>query len=147
MANIKGYNQLSGSSGQLWWEGELVVEIQSFEAKVTVNREDVQIGMDIDSKITSYKGEGTMKVKKMFDRGKNKLLEAWKRGEDPRSTLTYKVGDKDTVGKQQSRGTLENVWFNELTLTSFEKGQLMEEEIPFGFTISDTELVDTIEPV
>lgn len=145
MASFRGKNQLNGNHGQVWLDGELVLEIESFEAKITPNRETVIIGMDEDSKITSLKGEGTMKVKKVYSRGKKKLLDGLKKGEDIRSKLIGKLSDPDAVGKQSERVSIDNLWFNELTLMQFEKGQKLEEEWPFGFTPSDVEYLDTIE--
>lgn len=145
MANIRGNNQIVGNWGQLWWNGELVYEIEAFEAKVTANREDVPIGMDLDSKITGLKGEGSFRVKKVFSRGKQAMLNAWKKGEDVRASLVGKIKDPDAIGKQSERVSIDNVWFNELTLMQFEKGQKLEEEYPFGFTPSDADFVDTID--
>lgn len=145
MAKLRGNNQINGSWGQVWMDGELVFEVESFEAKVTANRETVNIGMDEDSKITSLKGEGTIKVKRVFDRGKKALLEAWKKGEDPRSTLVGKLKDPGTVGKQSSRVSIGNVWFEELTLMQFEQAKKLEDEYKFGFTPSDADYLDTID--
>jgi len=145
MAKLRGNNQINGSWGQVWMDGELVFEVESFEAKVTANRETVIIGMDEDSKLTGLKGEGAIKVKKVFDRGKKALLEAWKKGEDPRSTLVGKLKDPDTVGKQSSRVSIGNVWFDELTLMQFEQAKKLEDEYKFGFTPSDADYLDTID--
>lgn len=145
MAKIRGNNQVNGTWGQVWWNGELVFELESFEAKVTANREVVTIGMDEDSKLVGLKGEGTMKVKKIFSRGKKKILEAWKKGEDPRSTLVGKLKDPDTVGKQSERVSIGNVWFDELTLIQFEQAKKLEDEYKFGFTASDAAFIDTID--
>jgi len=145
VTKLRGNRQINGSWGQLWLDGELVFEVESFEAKVTANRETVIIGMDEDSKLVGLKGEGTFKVKKVFDRGKKKLLDAWKRGEDPRSTLVSKLKDPDTVGKQSSRVSIGNVWFDELTLMQFEQAKKLEDEYKFGFTPSDADFIDTID--
>lgn len=147
MAKLKGFNQINGSWGQLWWDGELIVEVESFEAKVTANREDVTIAgsLDIDSKITGLKGEGSFKIKKVYTRGINQMLERWNKGEDVRAQLVGLLADPDTVGKQKERVVINNVWFNELTLMQFEAGQKLEREFPFGFTPSDVEFPDTIE--
>jgi hypothetical protein len=145
MAKIRGNNQVNGSWGQVWWDGELVFELETFEAKVTTEREDVSIGMDKDSKLIGLKGEGTLKVKKVFSRGKKKLLAAWKLGEDPRSTLVGKLKDPDTIGKQSERVSIGNVWFDELTLIQFEKAKKGEDEYKFGFTPSDADFIDTID--
>ena len=125
MAKIRGGNQINGSWGQVWWDGELILELDSFEAKVTAKREEVSIGMDEDSK----------------------LLEAWKKGEDPRRTLVGKIQDPDTVGKQSERVSIGNVWFSELTLLTFEKSKKGEEEYKFGFTPSDASFMDTIQVI
>ena len=145
MAKLRGNHQVNGSWGQVWLDGELVFEVESFEAKVTANRETVIIDMDEDSKLVGLKGEGTLKVKKVFSRGKKTLLEAWKRGEDPRSTLVGKLKDPDTIGKQSERVSIGNVWFDELTLMQFEKAKKLEDEYKFGFTPSDASFMDTID--
>jgi len=145
MAKLRGNNQINGNWGQLWWDGELVFEIESFEAKVIANREPVTIGMDEDSKLIGLKGEGTFKVKKVFSRGKKALLDAWKNGEDPRSKLVVKIKDPGTIGKQSERISIGNVWFTELTLMQFAKSAKLEEDYPFGFTPSDADFIDTID--
>ncbi len=145
MAKLRGNRQINGSWGQVWLDGELVFEVESFEAKVIANRETVVIGMDEDSKLVGLKGEGTLKVKKVFSRGKEALLEAWKKGEDPRSSLVGKLKDPDTVGKQSERVSIGNVWFDELTLMQFEKAKKLEDEYKFGFTPSDASFMDTID--
>ena len=75
MSKLKGFRQLSGNWGQVWWDGELVIEAESFEAKATAEREDVPLyGGDIDSKMIGKKGEGALKVEKVYSRGVKKLL-------------------------------------------------------------------------
>lgn len=145
MNKIPGYRQISGSWGQLWWDGELVYEVDSFESKITAEREDVyQAGsLDVDSKITQLKGEGSMKVKKVYSRGLIKLLDAWKKGHDIRSQFIGKLDDPDAYGSE--RVVIDNVWFNELTLMQFEMGQKLEREFPFGFTPSTVDFPDLID--
>lgn len=139
-----GKHQINGGWGQLWWEGELLVEISSFEAKVTANREDVLIGLSTDSKLVSLAGEGTFTVKKVYSRNKKKYLDAWKKGEDIRTTFVGKIEDPDTPGKQSERISISNVWLNELTLMQFEHGSLATEEYSFGFTPQDASFLDVI---
>src|SRR5665648_34706 len=145
MAKLRGNEQINGTWGQVWLDGELVFELDSFEAKVSANRETVTIGKSEDSKLVGLKGEGSMKVKKVLSRGKKKLLDAWKNGEDPRSTIVTKLKDPDTIGKQSERISLGNVWFDELTLTQFELAKKLEDEYKFGFTPSDADYLDTID--
>lgn len=145
MAKFTGERQLSGTHGKLWWNGELVAEIMSMEATVTANREDVQVGMDVDSKIVSLTGTGTMTLKKAYSRGKKAMLQAWRNGEDTRHTLHYDIKDPGAEGKQRENGTLNNVAFDNIIITNFEQGGLMEEEMPFRFTPSDVEIEDEIQ--
>lgn len=140
----RGRRRWNGSHGQLWWDGELIFEISKFEATVTADREDVYIGMSKDSKIVSLTGEGSITVKSVINRNINKYLEEWKAGRDPRSTLTGLMDDPDAVDGQKERISIDNVWFNELTLMTFEKGQVVEKEFPFGFTPEDASFIETV---
>jgi hypothetical protein len=144
VAKIPGYRVINGSFGALWWDGNQVFEVESFELTVTPNREDVnQAGsMDVDSKITSLKGEGKFRVKKVFSRGLTTLLSSWKQGKDPRSQLIGKLADPDSYGSE--RVVVDNVWFNQLTLMEFEVNKKLDREFTFGFTASNVSFPDTI---
>lgn len=74
--SIRGNKTLSGTWGELWIDGEKIFEFSKIELKVTANREDVQIGIDVDSKITGLKGEGSYTVKR-FIPGQRR---SWKAG-------------------------------------------------------------------
>lgn len=142
---LQGRNVLNGKNAKLYWDGELVLEVETFESKVVANREEVPMigNMDIDSKLISLTGEGNLTVKKVFSRGMKKLLDAWKKGRDPRSTLSGLLDDPDAIGGQKERVTISNVWFNELTLMQFEAGQL-KRNYPFGFTVSSVDIQEEI---
>ncbi len=141
----RGRRRWNGSWGKLWWDNELLFEIEKFEAKVTADREDVLIGIDKDSKQVSLTGSGTFTIKSVINRNINKYLEEWKNGRDPRATLVGLMDDPDAVDGQKERVTFDNVWFNELTLMTFEKGKVVEKEFPFGFTPSDSGFMETVE--
>lgn len=66
MEVIRGNKTLSGTWGELWINGEKIFEFSKIEMKVTANREDVQLGIDVDSKITGLKGEGSYTVKALM---------------------------------------------------------------------------------
>lgn len=146
MANITGSNQILGTWGKVWWDGEEIFEVESFEAKITAERDTVSFAGSLsqDSKIKGLKGEGKMKIKKVFSRGVVKLLDAWKSGEDVRSQLIGNLRDPDTVGNQGERVVISNVWFNELVLMNFELGKKLDEEYSFGFTPNDVDYPDII---
>ncbi len=147
MAKLDGRRVLNGKHAKLWWDGELIFEVSSFESKAVANREEVDLigTMDIDSKLKSLTGEGTMNLKKVYSRGVRKMLDAWNKGIDPRSTLTGLNDDPDAVGGQKERITINNVWFDEVTLLAFDAGELGTREYPFGFTVSDVDVQETID--
>ena len=111
--------------------------------KVTANREDVQIGLSVDSKITGLKGEGSYTVKKVYTRAKE-ILENWKKGKDVRAEVIAKLEDPDAVGGQVERWSCDNVWHNEVPVVNWEKGGIIEEEISIGFTPDDLQNLDAI---
>ena len=123
----------------------MLFEIAKFEAKVTADREDVLIGNSKDSKITSLTGEGSFTIKSVINRNINRYLEEWKNGHDPRATLVGLIDDPDAVEGQKERSIIDNVWFNELLLMAFEKGQVVEKEFTFGFTPEDASFVETVD--
>jgi len=143
---MNDFNPINGSFGSLYWNGELIAEVDSFEAKVIANREDVPMAgtLDIGSKLMSLKGEGSFKIKKVYTRGMDKMLQQWTKGIDVRSQLVGKLADPQTHRNQSERVVINNVWFNELTLMQFELGQKLEREFPFGFMASNVEYPDVI---
>lgn len=140
---IRGNQTISGAYGTLWLNNEKVMELKSVEAKVTAERTDVQLGLSIDSKITGLKGEGTITVNKVYTRGK-KLLEDWLKGKDTRSRIVTSIQDPDAVGKGEERVSIDNVWFNAIDLAKFTRGEIVEEELPFGFTPEDVKYENAI---
>lgn len=143
--NIKGNRVLSGTWAEVWFNGFLIAELEKIETKVTVNREDVQIGMDIDTKITGQKGEGTLGVKKVYTRFDD-VRQAINQGKDPRGTIITKLKDPDAVGGQTERYQIGNVALSEFTKT-WEVGAVIKEEYPFSFTPSDMILLDKIKDI
>ena len=141
----RGRRRWNGSHGKGWWDGELLFEIESFECKVTADREDVLIGNSKDSKIVSLTGSGTLTIKSVINRNINAYLEEWKNGHDPRATLVGLLDDPDAVDGQKERVSIDNVFFNELALMNFKKGEVVEKEFPFGFTPEDAKFIETVE--
>ena len=139
----RGNQTISGAYGTLWLNNEKVMELKSVEAKVTAERTDVQLGLSIDSKIIGLKGEGTITVNKVYTRGK-KLLEDWLKGKDTRSRIVTSIQDPDAVGKGEERVSIDNVWFNAIDLAKFTRGEVVEEELPFGFTPEDVKYENVI---
>ena len=142
MGDIKGNKTLSGTWAEVWYNGFKIAELNKIETKVTVNREDVQMGIDVDTKITGQKGEGTLSVNKVYTRFDD-VRQAISKGKDPSGTITTKLQDPDAVGGQTERYQISNVALSEFTKT-WETGAVVKEEIPFTFTPSDMILLDQI---
>lgn len=143
MGKIKGNHTLSGTWGEVWVDGEKIFELSKIEQKVTINREDVQIDIDVDSKATGLKGEFTLAVKKVYTRF-FRILDQMKQGKDVRVQIIAKLADPDTIGGQQERYSTDNCWFNDLPLVGWEKGKSIEQEFTGGFTPSDMINLDQI---
>ena len=141
----RGRRRWNGNHGRVWWDGELLFEISKFECKVTAQREDVVIGNSVDSKVVGLKGEGSITIKSVINRNINAYLEEWKNGHDPRATIVGLLEDPDAVEGQVERCSIDNVWFNELTLMSFEKGNVVTKEFPFGFPPEDSKSIGDME--
>lgn len=146
MTELTGNQTLNGTYGKLWWDGEEILEIMSFEVKVKAGREDITFNgsLDKDSKIKELSGEGKIKVRHVYSRGMKKMLEAWNKGKDVRSKLVGALNDPNAVDGQKERISISNCWFTELTLADWEQGKIGEKEFPFGFTPSSAKVLEEI---
>lgn len=140
----RGRRRWSGNFGRVWVDDSLLFEIVSFELKVTPDREDVIIGQSKDSKIVSLTGEGTITIKKVYNRGFQEYLNNLKAGNDVRCKLVASLKDPDMLNSSEERIEVENVWFNELDVMHFTKGEVVETEIPFGFTPEDLKYINVV---
>lgn len=124
---------MSGTHGSVYWDGDIVFEVSKAESSIKTDREDITFTGDMwkDSKLMALGGEFSLTVRKVYSRAKA-LAEAFSKGKDPRSELVYKLDDPDAFGAE--RVALHNCWFNDLTLSSFENGKIVEEEFSGGFT-------------
>lgn len=139
---IRGNRILNGAYAEVFWNGFKVAVLEKIEIKITVNREDVQIGLDVDTKITGLKGEGTLSVKKVYTKFDDIRREI-AQGKDPRGAITAKLKDPDAAGGQTERYQIGNVAFGEFAKT-WEVGAVVKEEYPFTFTPTDMQLLDSI---
>ncbi|QQE75219.1 phage tail tube protein [Brevibacillus composti] len=142
MAKPDGRRVINGTYGRLWVDNELWAEVDSFEAKVVVNWEDVNFAGEgaTYKKGIGWTGEGSMTIKKIYSRVQKKMAEAIRRGEYPRLELVGKLADPDAFGSE--RVALHDVTINEFMLMKFEQKTLGSEEVPFAF--SDYDPIDLI---
>ena len=142
---IRGNRVLTGAWAEVYWNGFKIAELEKIEAKITVNREDVQMGLDVDTKVTGLKGEGTLALKKVYTRFDDVRREIT-RGRDPRGSIVAKLKDPDAVGGQTERYQIGNVALGEFAKT-WEMGAVVKEEYPFTFTPKDMILLDQIKDI
>jgi len=143
MGKIPGYRTLTGTYAEIWVDGELIAEAKKIELKVTANREDVQLGLDVDSKLTGLAGEWTLTLNKVYSRFED-VRQAYSKGTDKRLQIIAKLQDPDAVGHQIERYSVGNCWVNDLPVVSYERGALVEMEASGGFTPSDMVNLDRI---
>ena len=143
MDKLRGNQVLSGTWGELWIDGFKVLEFKKVEVKASTNREDIQVGIAVDSKMTGVKGEITVTTNKVYSRYYD-ILEKYKSGKDVRSQIITKLADPDAVNGQQERYSIDNVWWNDLPIFSAEMGGIIEEELTGGFTPTDISILDKI---
>ena len=144
MANIQANRTLSGSFAQVWVDGAPIAELSELTLTVKVQRERVQMGMDVDSKITGYSGSGTMTLKQVYTRF-FEVLEQAKNGLDKRCTITTALKDPDSVDGMEERYSVSNVAFTELPFIGYKIGQVNQQRLPFTFRPSDLQCLDRIE--
>ena len=143
---ISAPNIISGTHGKVWWDDSVIYEISSFEATLDTDREDVTFAGDMikDSKLMSVSGTFTMKVRKVFSRGKS-FAAACMQGKDPRSTLISQLKDPAASGGGYEKIQLTNCWVESVPLTGGENGKVVEEEYKGGFT--GLKFLASIEPI
>ena len=143
MANLQANRVLSGSFAQVWVDGALIAELDAITVSVKMQRKAVQIGMDVDSKITGCSGSGTMKLKQVYTRFYEVLQEAQK-GIDKRCTITTALKDPDAVHGQEERYAIGGVAFTELPFINYKMGEVNTQNLPFTFRPSELKALDAI---
>lgn len=138
----KANEVINGTFGSVWIDAEKFSNIKSFEAKVTMDYEDVLFSEDLAThkKYMGWNGAGTAVLHKMDSVIASKVAEGIKSGDMPECTIVAKLADPASVGAE--RVQLTGVYFDEVTLLKFATKELGEEEVPFTF--SDYEFLDMI---
>lgn len=132
----------NGTYSEVWIDGEKKAECTACQAKVTVNKQTVNLCgqfMD-DTKVTSGSGTGSLTLYKV-DSGFIQRQRELQDGVDVRCTIISKLRDPDSYGAE--RVALYNVSFDDLTLADWQAATMGTVTAPFTF--SRYELLDTIE--
>lgn len=143
MANLTANRTLSGSFAEVWVDGARIAELNELTLTVKLQREKVQFGLDIDSKITGFSGEGTMTLKQVYTRFYEVLKQA-KLGFDKRCVITTALKDPDAVDGGEERYSV-NVAFSELPFVNYKMGAVNQQKLPFSFRPSELQCLDSIQ--
>lgn len=124
---------MSGTYGELWWDGELIAECDKFSAKYTQSKEVVNLARQTveDSKVMGSKGTGSFRVYKVYSRFRD-YADAVQSGKDVRGTFVSKLDDPDAYGAE--RVAIYNVSLDEVPLVNWEHKTIQKDEVPFTFT-------------
>ena len=135
MANKMDSNKtINGTFGKVWLDGELLAECISFEAKITIEYDDIDIAGDLakHKKQIGWTGEGTMTLKKVDSIIAKKMQDGVKTGKLPEMVLVAKLEDPASDGAERVEFT--GITINEVIALKFEQKTVREEEVPFNFS-------------
>lgn len=132
-----------GTFGKVWVDGERLSNVKSFEAKASIDYEDMNVNGDFGTKkrYMGYSISGTMTLHKFDSFILRKYQAGLMTGELPDITIDVILDDPTAYGREQVR--LLDVALDEITLSKFENKTLTEEEVPF--TAGAYEFHDLIE--
>ena len=136
MAGLSANRVLSGSFAEIWVDGSRIAEASAIQLTVRLIRTDVQIGMDVDSKITGWRGEGQLRLRQVFSRF-FEVVEKAGAGQDLRVTITTALKDPDSMNGEEERYSVDNVALEALPLVNYATGKVNEQVIPFRFLPGD----------
>lgn len=133
---------MHGSGGAAWWNGKKLTTLQSVEAKVTGDFEDINVCGDTATyKIyNGYAGEGTLTVLKIDSDILIQMAEAFRTGVMPEITVITAQTQKGT--NKVERVSYTDITVDEFMLAKFEKKAKTEQEIPFKF--GNFEVLETL---
>lgn len=134
---------LRGTFGKVWVDGERLSNVKSFEAKASIDYEDMNVNGDFGTKkrYMGYSITGTMVLHKFDSFILKKYQKAIMTGELPDMTIVAALDDPTAYGAE--RVQLRDITLDEVTLSKFENKTLTEEEVPFA--AGSFEFLDLIE--
>lgn len=133
---------ISGTWGQVWYDGEYMAELIACKAEVGYKKSTVsQVQKMIDGqKITGLEPKGELKFHHVNSAVMKKENDAIKAGKTPVHTIISNVNDPDAIGSE--RVAYYNCVLDKMILTDFEAGKLSERS--YGFTFDDWDPIETI---
>ncbi len=141
MAQFNPNRVMHGNGGAAWWNGRKLATLQSVEAKVTGDFEEINVCGDPATYqiYNGYAGEGTLVWLKTDSEVMKELAAAYQDGVMPEITIITALKQKGT--NKVERVAYSDVTVTEFKLAKFEKKAKTEEEVPFkfgGFEVLET---------
>lgn len=126
---IKPADTFKGKDGELWINDRQLANIESFEAKVKYEYQEIKVAgsMTTQQVVVGYTVEGSLNTIKVDSSFSLLLADEMKKGNAPDVKLIGKVSN----GTVEERVALLEVTFDELTLLKFAPGEIIKEEMPF----------------
>lgn len=139
---IAANDLINGTYGSVYVNGHKFANIKSFEAKLTLNYEEIDIAEDPGKhqKFMGYQGEGTMVFHKVDSSILTMVKDDLKAGRVPELMIVGALSDPAKYGAERIQ--LLEVTLDEIMLLKFELKTVGEEEVPFKF--ADFEPLDLI---
>lgn len=139
-SNYTANKIINGAFGRVWINGALYANVKSFEAKLTLNYEDVSIAGELGTseKYLGYSISGTITMNKTDDNIGALLEDGITSGVLPDIEIVARLQDPAAYGAERIH--LTGVTFDELSLMKYESKKNGEEEVPFkasGFEYLD----------
>ncbi|MFR2157260.1 MAG: phage tail tube protein [Evtepia gabavorous] len=130
MGKFNSNKVIRGTFGRAWVDGALMANVKSFEAKATIDYEDLDINGDFGQKkrYMGYSIAGTMTLHKFDSYILKKYQAAIMSGDLPEMKIVASLADPQSDGTQ--RVALYDVHLDEITLLQFENKTVLEEEVP-----------------
>lgn len=132
---------IRGTFGKLWLNGRLLANVKSFEAKITLNYETINVNNELadQQRYLGYSVAGTMVLHKIDSYVINLLKDAIQKGSLPALKIVGSLADPDSNGSE--RVEIYNVTIDEVTLAQWENASVGEESVPYkagGYRMIDT---------
>lgn len=142
MKEFNGEQVISGTWGQIWYDGDYMAETISCKAEVGYKKTAVQQACKMieGQKITGLEPKGEFKIHHINSAVMKKEQEALKAGKTATHTIITNIDDPDAFGAE--RIAFYNCVLDKMILTDFENGKMGERS--YAFTFDSWDLLETI---
>ena len=122
---------IRGNFGKCWLDGELLSEVKSFEAKLTLVYEEVNIQGEAGTyqRLVGFTIAGTVVLHKIDNKIQAKVATGAKTLQIPDIKIVTALDDPDSNGAE--RVELLGVTLDEVALTQYENKKIGEVSVPF----------------